>query len=240
MRFDIALMHRNRHVTSLVHDLGRGEALGDVATRDHRLLRNVGRGRGLGRHAGREQPFVEQRRVGRHGGLDVDHVRQHLVVDHDEIERTLGDLGRDGRHGCNRVTRVQHLATRQAVVGDVDQRGRAFALLERLGANAGKVVGRDDRLDPRQRARGARVDADDARMRMRAAFHASDQHAGQMDIGTEDGAAGHLVCAVGPDRALPDDLQPGGIRCMRGVVHRAPPAARICAAASITARTILS
>ncbi len=80
--------------------------------------------RGLGRLFGQalgEHVRVQQRRVGRHRRLDVDHVRQDLVVDLDQIERRFGDRG--GRRGDrgDGVAVVQRLAARHHVQRQVAQ-----------------------------------------------------------------------------------------------------------------------
>jgi hypothetical protein len=74
-------------------------------------------------------------------------------------------------------------------------------------------------------------------MRMRAAQHLAPDHAGHGGVGGELGAAGDLVHAVGTDGALADPLVVGD------EVHWVGSSfywARISAAVSITARTILS
>ncbi len=61
-------------------------------------------------------------------------------------------------------------------------------------------------FDARQRQGLVEVDRLDARVRMRAAQHLAVQHAGLREVGAEGGAAGDLLDAVGPDRALADPL----------------------------------
>ena len=113
----------------------------------------------------------------------------------------------------------------------VGEKFRAFARLDRLVAHLGEVGGRDHRLHAGQRARGRGVDAQDARMRVRAALDQAGEHAGQTQVGAEIGAAGDLVGAVGTVGTRADDLELAS-------AHRA--VSLISAATSMTARTILS
>ena len=77
----------------------------------------------------------------------------------------------------------------------------------------GEVGGGDDRLDAGQRRAPCGVDRHDPRMRVRAAHDLAPQHAGHGHVGAVRGAAGHLVDAVGTDRAGADDLRGRRWRC---------------------------
>ena len=68
-------------------------------------------------------------------------------------------------------------------------------------AKSSRVI---DGLDAGQRLGLRRVDRDDARVRVRAAQHAADELAGQVEVGAEAGAARDLVDAVRADRARAD------------------------------------
>src|SRR5262249_43560022 len=93
-------------------------------------------------------------------------------------------------------------------------------------------------LDAGERLGPARVDRDDPRVGMRAAQHAADELAGQVEVGAEAGAAGDLVRAVGSDRARADErLADFGIRRERRGHGQL---LLISTAASITALMILS
>ena len=92
MRLDVALVHGLGVEGALDHEIGLGEARRDVADRELDPLGDVG---GLVRRrldACGEQVLVQQRRVVRHRLDDVDHVRQRLVLDLDQLERLLGDV----------------------------------------------------------------------------------------------------------------------------------------------------
>src|SRR4029077_15125368 len=99
------------------------------------------------------------------------------------------------------------------------------------------VAGGNDGLHARQLFRLRGIDAPDARMRMRAAQDLAPDHAGHVGVGGKGRAARDLVDAVGTNGALADPLVVGDD------VHWAGSSfycARISAAVSITARTILS
>ena len=64
---------------------------------------------------------VQDRRVGLHRLGDVDHVRQHLVLDLDQLQRLLGDRLDDGGDGGDRMALVERLLARHDVARDVAQ-----------------------------------------------------------------------------------------------------------------------
>ena len=97
----------------------------------------------------------------------------------------------------------------------------------------------DHRLDARQRLAPLGVDLHDARVRVRAALDAARQHAGQVEVGAEHGAAGDLVDAIGADRPRADDLQRLALEFwLPSLIVLV--SWRSCFAASSTARTTLS
>ena len=138
----------------------------DVADLELDALRDV---RGLGRRrldAARDHVFEQQRRVGLHRLVDVDDVRQHLVVDLDQRERLVGDRLADRRDGRDRVAFIEDLLARHDVARHVPE-----ILRDALGADVfeflvGEVLGGDHRLDAGQRLCFRGVDRADARMRV--------------------------------------------------------------------------
>src|SRR5271170_3856934 len=98
-----------------------------------------------------------------------------------------------------------------------------------------KIGSRRYSLDPGQCHRLVGVDRDDPGVGMRAALDPAPQHARHFHVGAKIGAASDLVDPVRADRTGADNLQCVLIE----ITHRAP-SARITAAASSTARTILS
>jgi hypothetical protein len=101
----------------------------------------------LGRDAGGEQVRMQERRIGCHRLLDVDHVGQDLVLDLDQASGCIGDLGSDGGgDGGHRMAGIQHLAARHAIQGDRSRSVRAFAMLDRFVAQFGEIGGGDDGL----------------------------------------------------------------------------------------------
>ena len=189
---------------------------------------------GFGSTVRREQVLVQDRRIVRHRRLDVDDVGQHLVLDVDQVERRVADRLRDGRNRGNRVALIQCLVARHAVAREVAEIHRPFADERLFRRDIGKVGGGDDGAHARQLQRLARIDRHDARMRVRRALHLAPQHARHHHVGAEHGAAGDLVHAIRTDRTRADNFQIGA-----NVIHRTA-SPRISAAASITARMILS
>ena len=86
------------------------EALGDVRRLGRRRL-----------DPARDHVLEQQRRVGRHRLVDIDDVRQHLVVDLDQRRRLFGD-GLAGRgDGGDRVAFVERLFARHHVARDMPE-----------------------------------------------------------------------------------------------------------------------
>ena len=76
---------------------------------------------GFGSTSGGEQIVVQYRRVIRHRRIDVDHVRQHFLLHVDQVERRIADCLRRRRNGGHGVTLIQRLATRHAVARQVTE-----------------------------------------------------------------------------------------------------------------------
>ena len=91
VRLDVALVHGLGGELALDDDVGLLEAGRDVAQHELDALGDVGGRLGRRLDAGRDHVLVQQRRAGLHRLDHVDDVRQHLVVDLDQLQRLLGD-----------------------------------------------------------------------------------------------------------------------------------------------------
>ena len=200
MRLDIALMHRGGLELLLDDHVGLGEAGIEIADLEFELFRDVRR-LGRGRlDAARDHVLEQQRRVFLHRLVDVDRVRQHLVIDIDQRQRLFGGGGVDRGDGGDRMALIEHLLARHDVARHVPEIDR-----DPLGADILEFVVREilrghDRLDARQR-RGLRgVDRADAGMRVRRAQDPADDRAGHRVVGGIHRLAGDLRHAVRTDR----------------------------------------
>jgi hypothetical protein len=172
---------------------------------------------GFGLDAVGEEIVVQDRRVGPHGLDHVDHVRQHLVRHVDELERLAGDGRAGGGHGGHRVALVERLLARHDVPHHVLVVHHHLAGRDELGGLVGEIVAGDDGLHAGQRLGLRRVDLHDARVGMRAAQHAADELAGQVEVGAEACASRDLVDAIRADRARADVALPvGPVRAVLG------------------------
>ena len=102
----------------------------------------------------------------------VEHDRQRLVLDLDQVARVLGDVAVLGDHGRDRLAVVAHLLDRDQVLDDRAgaERGERRRVLGDVGAG-------HDADDARQRLGLRGVDRDDARVRVRAADDRGVRHA---------------------------------------------------------------
>ena len=142
---------------------------------------------------------VELRGAGLRGFDSFDHRGERLVVDLDQVRgvaREVGRLGDDHRHG---VAHVARLVDRQHVVGrDLDVREEP-ADGERLHAARHQVLAGVDGDDALGVPRGRRVDALDARVRVRAAHEGRVGGAGQLhvvDVGALAGDEARILAAL--------------------------------------------
>ncbi len=141
LRLDIGLMHRRgleRHLDDFV---GRREPGLDVTEIELVALGDI---RGLGRRfdAARDHVFEQQRRVRLHRLVDVDDVRQHLVVDRDQRERLVGDGLAGGRDGGDRMALIEHLLARHDVARHVPEVLRDPLRADVVELHLGEVLGR--------------------------------------------------------------------------------------------------
>ena len=230
---DIALVHRLGIVFALDHHIGFGEAGLHVAHPEVEPLDDVGRRIPGALDALAAQMVVQDRRARLHRLDRVDHMRQQLVLDLDQLERALGD-GLAGRgHRGDRMAVIEDLLARHDVARQIARRGAERELR--------KIVPGDHRLHPRQGFRRRNVDRLQDRVRVRAPEDLGEQHAGQDQIGAELGAPGDLVGPVLLDRVGADDLElPIGVEAALFENARHNQASLISAAAAWTERMTLS
>ena len=202
----------------------RGEAAGDVAE-----------GHGLLEDEVARQVVVHLRGVGLHRLHRVGQHRQRCIVHVDQGGRVLGGVAIDRGDRRHRLARVPDLLDRQRV------------LHHRLGAEGGQGIGQllgilagDHREDAGQRASPARVDADDARMGVRAAEHRRVCHARQPHV-VGVGGAPHQQARIFQSRDVLAD--PGALGRGHGLLLQRAAAAGVPAtaprsAASWTASTM--
>ncbi len=107
----------------------------------------------------------------------VEHDRQRLVLDLDQVARVLGDVAVLGDHGRDRLAVVAHLLDGDHVLDD-----RAGAEGGKRRRMLGDVGARDDADHAGQRLGLRRVDGDDARVRVRAAHDRRMRHVLELDV----------------------------------------------------------
>ena len=214
MRLDIALMDRRGLVAALDDDVGLAKGGVHVSELEDHALGDVGGRRRLRVDARGEHVVMQDGRAFDHRVLDLDDMRQHLVIDLDGCKRGIGRSGAGRGDRCNGVAVIQRLVARQRVAGHVAEVRRAFADERFLACDLRHVDGGHHRLDARDRFRLGDVDRTDAGMGVRAAQHLADKLARKLEVGPELGAAGDLIHTVRADRAGADDLEGrGSVRC---------------------------
>ncbi len=141
-----------------------------IAARDHRARADVARRSRARLDALGEDMLVQHGRVGRHGRRDIEHGRQRLVVDLDQRQRRLGHMHVHGGDRRDRLPDPVDLAARHV---DLRHHPHVVAGLAHRDRGADRQLGEIRRAHHRQHAlqrhRARRIDAQDARMRVRAA-----------------------------------------------------------------------
>ncbi len=206
MRLDVALMNGTRLELALDDQVRFLETGRDVAERE---LDPLGHVRRLGRRrrdASRDHAVLEDRRVGLHGIDLVDDVRQHLVVDLDQLQRLTCDRlarRRDGGHG---MALEEGLLARQHVAHDVAVVDQHLAGRDELRGLILEVVPCHDGLDASESQSLGRVNRLDAGVGVRRAQHLAHELAGHLEVGAVERPARHLVGAVRTNRPRADDV----------------------------------
>jgi hypothetical protein len=199
--------------------IGLGQAALDVAHHDARAVADVALAAKDGNDGVPFPLLVDERRARPQRPRHVEDGRERLVDDLDGRQGRLGRLGSGGRRRRHRLAHVTDLVAGQdrlvldgAAVADVGHVGRG-----------------DDRTHAGKLQRPSHIEADDARVGLRASQNPAPQHAGQAEVRRIHGGAGHLAGGVQARERFADD--PGG------GAHPTLPAA-IAPAAASTASTI--
>ena len=150
---------------------------------------------------------MHERRVGRQRGLEVVDDRQLLVLDLDQVDGLLRDLGRERGDGGDRVTLVAHvfLAEQVAILHEVAVEDVWHVGMRRDGEHTGQRLGLGG-VEPR-----------DAAVRHTGELELRVQHAGQVQVGRVATGARDLVRAVCTDEA---PLGNGRQHCLLEIVER--------------------
>ena len=147
----------------------------------------------------------------------VEHDRQLLVDDLDQVAGVLGDVAVLGDHSRDRLAVVAHLLDRDHVLHD-----RAGAERGQRRRVRGDVLAGDDADDARQRLGLRGVDRDDPRVRVRAADDRGMEHPGELDVVEVPALAAEEARVLDPVQAL---AEPAARHVARRAVSRATLAA---------------
>ena len=219
VRLNVALVNGLGAELPLNDNVGVLESLFDVAHLEQEMVGDVGAGSGIvvipqaaGAHRGvgyGGQPLVQHGGIGLHGFQHVGHGVQNLVLDLDEIESLLGDVGAGGGYGGDGVTLVQRLVGGQTVVAEelgVDH--GCLGLVADAPPGLRQVGGGHDTANPLHGRGLAGVDGLDAGVGMGAAQHpGAMEQSRQADVGAIAGAPGDLFGAVLPDGPSAHDVE---------------------------------
>ena len=206
LRLDIALMHGRgleRHFDDLV---GGREAGLHIAELEHVPFGNIGRRRrrldAAGDHVGKQQGRIRLHRL-----VDVDDVRQHLVVDRDQRQRLVGNSLAGGRDRRDRMALIEYLLARHDVARHMPEILRDAFRADILEFLLREIRGGHHGLDAGQSRRLRGIDRSDARMGVRRAQNAADQHARHRQIGAVLRNPRHLRHAVRANRPRSNPLE---------------------------------
>ena len=166
-------------------------------------------------------------RAGLHGLERIDGGGQDVVLDLDQVQRLLGDGRLVGGDGGDRMPDEHHAVDGEDGVGP--RRGLALQLRDVGGGQDGPHAG--------QRARLARVDAHDARVRVGAAEELGVEQAAGLEIRDVLDLTGDLLGTVGARDGEPDSLDVA--RGLHHSGHGYASSGRPRPAASVMAASIL-
>ena len=197
---DVALMYGFRIEGALENDIGFCETRGGIAAAQLHPLGDVRRCIGRRFDTLGEHIFMQNRCAGLHRLGHTDDVRQHLVLDFDELERLARNRGAGRRHGRHRMAVIKDLFARHDVARHIPVVDHQLARRNRFRRHVFEVIASQNGFDTGQGLGLRRVDGLEPRMGMRAAQHPADQHAGQRQVGAKPGAARHLIHAVRTNR----------------------------------------
>ena len=187
MRLEHSLLDRLRLEHVFADVVGAGKRLVHFAELECDLGGDVARG-----------VVVQERCARPHRFFRIEHRRQRLVFDLDQVERLFGGVLVDRRDGCHLFADVAH---------GVDGQRQVVARLRKIAVlDAGKVLPGDDGANARQGFGATRIDAHDPGVRMRASQQLAVQHSGHADVVGILGAAQSLERAVLLGGRLADDV----------------------------------
>ena len=134
------------------------------------------------------QLVVQQLRPRRECLLRVEHRRQRVILDVDQLGRVLGDGARRRDDGGDRLAHETHAVEREHVAGaGLGLRSRRDRCRE--GRQVAQVLAADDQGDPVEGARPRDVDRDDPSVGVGAAAEGDVQRARRLDVVEVDAAA---------------------------------------------------
>ena len=206
LRLDIPLMDGGRAEFALDDLVSFGKAGLDVAHLLAVVAGDIALAVGLFAQFAGCALLVQERGTLFHGLQNVDHRRQWLVVDLDQLEGLLGDMRTDGGHGGHGMSLVKDLARGQGVGGDVADIHTRLADVGHAVHGLHQVIGRGHGPHTLQLHRLRRIDILDTGVRMGAAQQLAVEHVSRSYIGAVHGAARDLVLAIVTDRTGADDL----------------------------------
>lgn len=189
-RFHLRVVHMRRGVAILENPVGGPEALLDASASVHlrlyfpRLVRRQIASRVNGRRTGLEGPFR------------VEHEREPLVFDLDQMQRVLCGMPINCSNCSHGVADESY--------GIVEQ--ESFVPRVAAAPDDAAVLVSDDRLHARKLEGPASIDAHDPRMRMRAAQHTREKHARKTDVRCVACRAGDAFIRVDPWCGPPNRL----------------------------------
>ncbi len=215
VRLDVALVNGRGLEVLLDHDIGFLEALLDIADREFKLLGDVRRLGRRGLDATGDHVLEEQRCVFTHRVVDIDRVRQHLVVDLEQRLGLLGNLLRDRGDRSDRVAVIKRLFLGHHIARHMPEIDRDALRADVLEFVVGKIGAGDDRLDAGQGLGLRGVDRLDARMGVRRAHDLAIERAGHRQVGRVHRAARDFGHAVRTDRPSSHPL----VTRRRNIVH---------------------
>src|SRR5688572_19873061 len=189
VRLDRRVRRALEEVITLDYDVRAAECGIDISELQVHVLRDVA-------IATRLAGVVELRRVGFERALGLEDRLEHFVLDADQPKRAVRRFFIDGRDRGDAITDVAGAVDAQRV------------LVTRPGNDAvldGHFAAGSDRVHAGQRFRFARVNGDDARVRVRRAQDLAVQHARKRHVVGIDGGARYLAVAIDLAQALTDD-----------------------------------
>ena len=143
------------------------------------------------------QPLVDQGSIFFHRLLGAEHRGQDLILDMDERQGFLGNMGVVCRHPCHGVSLVEHLVPGQDVIAHetgIDH--ETFSLVCDITRGLGHIIRSNHGFNAGMGLGPAGVNGLDARVGMWATQHHAVQHPRKANVGAIAGTARHFISAV--------------------------------------------